>query len=184
MLTLHQVVTKATYKTYPAIRQIVHVLLDITYTEASYRSFLNTWYGMQSALTTHNFSGYMWPSPTGFAAQLLVHNSGDLSGANETLQPLYNFAEQEASSGRPFQIQNQANVLPSYFSLFPAPSNQVTDQAGSAGVGGSRLLPLSVFQDSVNALVDISVNSPSLQIFLGKRLDSSLALSLKKIRVA
>lgn len=163
-----QILTRVTYKTYPAIRQIVRVPLNITYTTASYRNFLRTWFGLQSALQENNFTFYSWPGPTGLMAQLFVHNFGDLARANATLQPLYTFAEQETAAGRPVHVQNDAILLPSYFSIFSTPLDQVYEGAGSTLVGGSRLVPLSAFEDLVDPLIDVFVNTTGIQIFLSK----------------
>lgn len=106
----------------------------------------------------------------------MVHNSEDISGVKATFQPLYNFAERETAAGRPVVIQTDSSVLTSYFSLFPTPPDQAREGAGLAVVSGSRLLPISILQDSVDPLVDIFIKSPknrvypSLMIMLGKRL--------------
>lgn len=107
------------------------------------------------------------PFPFRFFAQLLVHNSGDLPGANSTIQPLYIFAQQETAAGRPVNVEQNARVLPSYFSLFPNPPEEVNEGAGLASISGSRLLPLSVFQSSGAGLIDVFGRAPRNKLYPG-----------------
>lgn len=145
------------------------MLPSINYTEASYPNFLKIWFGIQSTLRAQNFSGYSFPSPTNFWAQLLVHNSGDMAAANATLQPLYDFVQQEKAAGRSADISNDVQVLPNYFSLFPTPIDQLNEGAGNFEILGSRLLPLSMFEgDAADALVEVIANSTSVQFLHSK----------------
>jgi len=158
------VVTKVTYKTYPAIREITAILVNVTYTTASYHGFLKTLLTLQPALAAHNFSGYFFPYPTIFSAALLVHNSANVTGANATLTPLYDFAASETGQGRPVAIQMQSYVLTDYFQLFPNDPTKDSESAGMAGIVGSRLAPITAFQEegSVDALVNFIENVPEV----------------------
>jgi hypothetical protein len=112
-------------------------------------------------MAAHNFSGYLYPYPTMFFAQLLVHNSADLSGANATLHPLFAFAESETAQGRPVTIQTLGYVLTDYFQLFPDPPEKDSESAGIAAILGSRLAPITAFQEGkVDALVNLIENLP------------------------
>src|ERR1700761_1836988 len=106
------------------------MLINMNYTSASYPGLLKTFYGLQPTLRAHNFSGYTYPSPKSFTAQLLVHNSADLSGMNTTLAPLYAFAANETAQGRTFTISNTAYVLPNYMWIFPQQPGEVNEGAG------------------------------------------------------
>ena len=174
--------TQVTYRTYPAITAISAILLQINYTQASYRDFLKTFYSLQSTLSAHNASGYTYPSPTSFTAQLLVHNSANLSGFNSTLAPLYSFAANETAQGRRVTISSQGYVLPNYMSLFPDSPATVNEGAGTNGILGSRLLPISIWQGSrLDSIVDFIVQtSLSLQIHLSEFISIS-CLSLFNI---
>jgi hypothetical protein len=172
------VVTKVTYKTYPAITQIVEISVNITYPESSYRGFLAAWFSLQSILEQNNFSGYSFPTPTGFTAQMFIHNSADTDTANNSFSPLREFGDSERGAGRDFSVQIAVEVLPSYFSLFPIEPNDVDEGAGVALIGGSRLLPLNVWTDSRDALIDVFVNSPGIQMFLRKYPHSQLLFLL------
>ena len=134
----------------------------MTYTKASYHGFLETFLTLQPTLAAHNFSGYLYPAPTIFLAQLVVHNSADFSGANATLHPLYAFAESETAVGRPVAVQMQSYVLTDYLQLFPDPPAQDSEGgAGSASILGSRLAPITAFQEGqVDALVNFFENLP------------------------
>jgi len=138
------------------------MLVNVTYTRASYHGILKTILTLQPALAAHNFSGYLYPAPTMFSAQLLVHNSADLSGANATLHPLYAFAESETAVGRPVTVQMQSYVLTDYLQLFPnSPEQDSEGGAGSAAILGSRLAPITAFQEGqVDALVNFFENLP------------------------
>lgn len=165
-------VTKVTYRTYPAIREIVKVSFNLTYTEASYRSFLKTWSKAQPAFTANHISGYMTFTPTAFFGDLMVHNSADVDAANATMESLYKFAEEETAGGRSVQIQKAFTILPSYFSLFSIPLDELLELnfgAGSVLVAGSRLVPLSLFQgDRVDDLINVLMNSPLSLVFLSE----------------
>lgn len=153
------------------------MLTMVNYTAESYPKFLKTWVGMQSSLRANDFSGYSYPFPTRFLAQLLVHNSGDVDRANSTLQPLYDFVQQENDAGRAANISIQAGVLPSYLSLFSTPLDQVDEGAGNVAILGSRLLPPSVFEgDAGDALVEVLANSTNVQFLHGKSVASSFIL--------
>lgn len=161
-----QVVTKVTYKTYPRIQQIVSVALNYTYTPASYPSFLKAFIRLQPAMISSNITGYLFPSPTGLFSQTFVHNSADIAAANATLQPLYDWADQENAAGRPVLVQNSFSVLSSYLDLWPIPPESpyagLIEGTAVPAKYGSRLLPSSFFEDeaSMDALVDIIVNNP------------------------
>jgi hypothetical protein len=155
------VVTKVTYKTYPKITAISAMLVNVTYTTASYHGFLKTLLTLQPTLAAHNFSGYFFPAPTASQAELLVHNSADLSGANATLHPLYAFAESETAAGRPVKVQMLSTVLTDYLQLFPNSPEKDSEGAGSDAILGSRLAPITAFQEGqVDALVDFFENLP------------------------
>jgi hypothetical protein len=165
-----QVVTQVTYRTYPAITAISAILLSMNYTQPSYRNLLKTFYSLQPTLSAHNASGYTYPSPTSFSAQLVVHNSADLSGFNSTLAPLYAFAANETAQGRPVTVSSQAYVLPNYMSLFPSSPGSVNEGAGNNGILGSRLLPMSIWQgSSLDSIVDfITQTQFGVQIHLSE----------------
>jgi hypothetical protein len=175
-------VTKATYKTYPAITSIVTLGVNVTYTATSSREFLRTYLLMQPTLSARNFSGYFWPSlysdpttnTTLFVAALYVHNSADIAGTNSTLQPLYDFVKNETNSGHPMTISINSNVLTDYTQLWPIPIDQVDEGAGKNFQGGSRLLPASLFEeDKVDGLVDFLLQTPLFPIFHhGESIDS------------
>lgn len=118
----------------------------------------------------HNFSGYVYPSNTTTTAELFVHNSADLSGANSTLQPLYQFAANETAQGRTVAIGGQSRVLPNYFSIFSGQPGYVDEGAGGDGLLGSRLLPLSTFQGSTGeSLIQFLEETPfSIQFLWGQ----------------
>lgn len=160
--------TKVTYRTHPAIHQIVKFQLSVTYTQASYREFLKTRLGLQRNLAAANFTAYFWPSPTGFNANLWGHNSADISGKNATLLPLYQWAQQETAAGRPATVQNTAEVLDSYFDIFDLPPDQQSLGAGTLLVGGSRLLPFSSMEGApLDTLIDVLMETPVIAVFMG-----------------
>ncbi|KIM28701.1 hypothetical protein M408DRAFT_131429 [Serendipita vermifera MAFF 305830] len=154
------VVTKVTYKTHPAITAISAFSVDATYTKASQHGFLKTLLTLQPALAAHNFSGYMYPSPTNFTSYLLVHNSADISGANATFQPLYDFAEAETGQGRPVTITSVATVLTEYLQMWGQdPLTVSEDGAARSILLGSRLAPMSAFEEpQVDAMVSFMEN--------------------------
>jgi hypothetical protein len=174
------VVTKVTYKTYPAITQIVGASFMVNYTAPSYTSLLKTWFKLQPALTAQNFSGYTYPTNVSFFGQLLVHNSGHVSGFNATLKPLYDFVKQEKDAGRNASIGVQASVLPDYMSLFSTPPSEVDEASGIDAILGSRLLPMSTYTDDTDRLAEVISTSPGVQFLHGK---SCLSLSLFKIQI-
>jgi hypothetical protein len=173
-------VTQVTYRTYPAITAISSILLKLNYTHPSYRNLLKTFYSLQPTLSAHNASGYTFPSPTSFAALLLIHNSADISGFNSTLAPLYSFAANETAQGRPVTISSQGYVLPNYMSLFPDSPATVNEGAGTDGILGSRLLPMSIWQGSrLDSIVDFIVQTQfALQIHLSEFISISCRISL------
>ncbi|KAG8872832.1 hypothetical protein FRC20_008979 [Serendipita sp. 405] len=159
------VVTKVTYKTHPAIPAIVALLMNVTYTNASYHGALKTFLSMQPDLAAHNFSGYMYPSNTNLLAELLVANSADLNGANATLKPLFDFAEAETTAGRPMLVQTMGYVVPSVFSMFPDDPATVNEGSGSAAILGSRLVPLDIFKGArLEAFTTFLVKQPFISI--------------------
>jgi hypothetical protein len=135
------------------------MLVNVTYTTASYHGFLKTLLTLQPTMSAHNFSGYSFPAPTMFLAELLVHNSANLSGANATLHPLYAFAESETAVGRPVTVQMRSYILTDYLQLFPNPPEEDSEGAGTAAILGSRLAPITAFQEGqVDALVNFIGN--------------------------
>lgn len=159
--------TKVTYRTYPAITQIVWFQLRVSYAQASYREFLRTWFALQRDLSAANFTAYFWPTPNGFAANLWNHNSGDIPGKNATLLPLYQWAQQETAAGRAVTVQNTASVLGSYFDIFDLPVDQQSPGAGTVLVGGSRLLPLNSLEGSaVDTVIDVLMETPVIAVFM------------------
>jgi hypothetical protein len=160
------VVTKVTYKTHPAITQIVGAALMVNYTASSYTSLLKTWFMLQPALAAHNVSGYTYPTNVSFFGQLLVHNSADVSGLNATLKPLYDFVKQEKDAGRDAGIGIQARVLPDYMSMFPA--SQADEGSGIDAILGSRLLPMSTYTNDTDRLAEVISTSPGVQFLHGK----------------
>lgn len=148
------------------------MLVNATYTKASYHGFLKTLLTLQPTLSTQNFSGYLFPFPNMFLAQLLVHNSPDLIGANATLHPLFAFAESETAAGRPVTINTLGYVLTDYLQLFPDPPEKDSENAGIAAILGSRLAPITAFQEGkVDALVNFFETLPEygyLQFHLSK----------------
>ncbi|KAG8815885.1 hypothetical protein FRC17_000560, partial [Serendipita sp. 399] len=156
-----QVVTKVTYKTHPAITAITTVLLNITYTNASYHGALKTVLSIQPDLGAHNVSGYLYPFASSVMAVLLVANSGDATAVNTTLKPIYDFATAETGAGRPVQVQTVSYVLPSYFSLFQEDPAKINDGAGTASILGSRLVPPSSFRGAqLEALTSFLTRQP------------------------
>lgn len=155
--------------------------LNFTYTPASYPSFLKTFFGIQSAFHAANVTGYLFPSPTNMWTVNFVPNSGDIAAANATLQPLYDWAEQETVAGRPVIVQNTFNVLLSYLDLWPFPPDSpitgLLEGITVAAAYGSRLLPLEVFEnsDTADQLVELVLNNPiqtpmPIQMMLGEPL--------------
>lgn len=142
----------------------------MNYTTASYPGLLKAFYGLQSTLSARNISGYTYPAPTTFYAELFLANSADLSGMNSTLAPLFAFATNETAQGRAVEIFSVGAVVPDYFSIFPQQPNQVDEGAGGVGLLGSRLLPLSTFQGAkLNALANFIAQTPfGIQIHLSK----------------
>ena len=115
---------------------------------------------LQPTLAAHNFSGYLYPGPDSFLAQFFVHNSANVTKANATLAPLFEFAASEASQNRTVQLQVMPGTLTDYFQIFQEDPSTVTE----AGVGidavlGSRLAPITAFkEDQVDPLVDWLLN--------------------------
>ncbi|KAG8815883.1 hypothetical protein FRC17_000558 [Serendipita sp. 399] len=140
------VVTKVTYKTYPAITALSAILLNVTYSKPSYHGALKTLLSIQPDMGAHNVSGYMYPSPSGLVGVLLAANTGDMAGFNATLKPIYDFAQSETKAGRPVEIHADAYVAPSFFSLFMEDPAKINDGGGAAAILGSRLVPPSSFK--------------------------------------
>ncbi|PVG02321.1 FAD-binding domain-containing protein [Serendipita vermifera] len=167
------VVTKVTYKTYPAIKSIVNLNVAINYTSASYRGLLKTYLLLQPAISARNFTGYTYPirsvdpatSTTIFNALWFVHNSADITGANSTIQPLYDFIKNETAAGRPMSISTRAAVLGSYLQMWPATPETANENSGAIEILGSRLLPVSAFQGNVDGLVDLLATTPLVPMF-------------------
>jgi hypothetical protein len=166
-------VTKVTYKTYPAITSIVSLTVSVTYAASSYRELLRTYLLLQPTLSAQNFSGYTFPAlPSGstnsslFLATLYVHNSKDINSANSTLQPLYNYIQNEKDAGRPIQVEIQSAVHTDYFQLYGTPLDQVYEGAGVNLAIGGRLLPASLFEESrVDSLVNLVLQTQFLPGF-------------------
>ncbi|CCA73609.1 related to FAD binding domain protein-Neosartorya fischeri [Serendipita indica DSM 11827] len=155
------VVTKVTYRTHPAIKAITAMLFNATYTNASFTSFLREYLALQPTLSAHNVSGYSYPTANGIVAQLLVHNSANLTALNSTLKPMFDLAQSETSNGRPAKVETLGGVLPSYLSLFNDDPATVNERAAGYAILGSRLAPASAFQgDKVQKLADFMVKSP------------------------
>jgi hypothetical protein len=157
-----------TYKTHPAITSLVSLNINITYTPPSYRELLKTYLLLQPTMSAHNFSGSALPvntpdpstNSTMFVAKLFVFNSVDIIGANSTLRPLYDFVERETGAGRPMRLGVQSRVLTDYFQLWSVPIDQIDEGAGRNAIMGSRLLPISLFEEGkVDPLVDLLAQS-------------------------
>jgi hypothetical protein len=101
-----------------------------------------------------------------FLASLYVHNSGDLNVANSTLQPLYNYIQNEKDAGRPIQVSIQSAVHTDYFQLYSTPLDQVYEGAGVNLAVGGRLLPASLFEEGkVDSLVNLVLQTQFLPVF-------------------
>ncbi|PVF95626.1 FAD-binding domain-containing protein [Serendipita vermifera] len=168
------VVTKVTHKTHPAITTIVGINVNVTYTAPSYPALLKSYLSLQPALSAKNFSGYSYPAipvdpstnTSMLTAFLLVHNSGDLAGANSTLQPFFDFVKSEQDAGRPMTVNMGAWVYSNYFQMWPGPVEQVDEGAGGTSILGSRLLPSSLFEaDKVDGLVNFLTQTQHFPIF-------------------
>ncbi|PVF95631.1 FAD-binding domain-containing protein [Serendipita vermifera] len=164
------VVTKVTYRTHPAITSTVTFNMNIKYTPASYRGLLKTYLLLQPTFSARNYSGYARPvtpdpstNSTMFVAKVFAFNFADLNGVNSTLKPLYDFIESETSAGRPMNMSVQSRVLTDYFQLWDTPIDQIDEGAGRNAIMGSRLLPISLFEDGeVDPLVDLLAQSQSI----------------------
>jgi hypothetical protein len=171
--SVFQVVTKVTYKTYPAVKSIVNLNVNVSYTAASYRGLLKTFLLLQPTLSAQNFTGYTYPikavdtatNMTIFNALWFVHNSADLAGANSTIQPLYDFVKSENDAGRPMSIASRNAVLGSYLQMWPLSPDKVNENAGAIEILGSRLLPVSAFQGNVDGLVELLATTRLVPMF-------------------
>ena len=122
--------------------------MNFTYTSASSYGFLKTALTLQPTLAAQNFSGYMYPSATHFYAELIIHNSANLTSANATLAPLFDFAASEIAQGHPMQIQALPYALTDYMQLFQGDPNTVSEGGVAASsVLGSRLAPITAFKE-------------------------------------
>jgi hypothetical protein len=162
-----------TYKTHPAITSIVSLTVSVIYTAPSYQGLLRTYFLLQPTLSAQSFSGYTYLAlPSGsagsslFLTSLYVHNSGDLNAANSTLQPLYNYIQNEKDAGRPIQVSIRSAVRTDYFQLYSTPLDQVCEGAGSNVALGGRLLPASLFEEGeMDSLVDLAQQTQFLTGF-------------------
>ncbi|KAG8794101.1 hypothetical protein FRC17_008339, partial [Serendipita sp. 399] len=155
------VVTKVTYKTYPAITAISTMLFNVTYSNASYHGVLKAVLSIQPDLGAHNVSGYTYPSATNLFSALFVANSGNLTSANATFKPVYDFAQSETKAGRPVNVHLDTLVLPSWFSYFSEDPAKIDDGGGTVAILGSRLFPPSSFKGSeLEALTNFLVQQP------------------------
>lgn len=119
-------------------------------------------------MVASNFSGYVYPSPTGFVTKLFRHNQADVTTGTVVLQPLLNYIIAENAAGRPATVtQNQQFILTSYFQIWQAtPPELVQEGAGVAAIAGSRLFPLSMFQSnsSINAMINLFTQTTTLDL--------------------
>ncbi|PVF95630.1 FAD-binding domain-containing protein [Serendipita vermifera] len=168
------VVTKVTYKTRPAIASIVSLNVNVTYTPSSQRGLLRTYLSLQPIFSARNISGYTLPSvpvdqstnTSMLVAKLMVYNSADMTGANTTLKPFYDFVDSEKNAGRPIGISLKLSVLTDYLQLWSTPIDEVDEGAGRNSILGSRLLPVSLFEeDKVDGLTDWLVQTQTFPSF-------------------
>jgi hypothetical protein len=100
-------------------------------------------------------------------------NSNNTTIAKELMQALHAFAEKENKEGRPVNVDADIDVLPSYWSLYPTPDDihKIDEGATLSLIGGSRLLPLDVFEgrdeNVTEALIDVIANAPKNQGYPG-----------------
>jgi hypothetical protein len=123
-------------------------------------------------MSAHNFSAYVYtalPGPvagtSAFQGLLLVPNSSDIAAANSTLKPLFDYMESEKQAGRQMEGSIQGVVLPSFFDVWGPLENWDTN-GGKVQIMGSRLCPLSIFQEgNYDALLNLLVETPLSPMF-------------------
>jgi hypothetical protein len=128
---------------------------------------LRTYFLLQPELIARNFSGYTYPVGSSsavsntFSTSLFVYNSDNVTAANLTLQPLYDFVQSENSASRQLNMTFTNATLMRYLDQFPGPVDSINEGAGINALLGSRLFPPSLFkEDKIDAFVDFLVQTP------------------------
>ncbi|KDQ14470.1 hypothetical protein BOTBODRAFT_342903 [Botryobasidium botryosum FD-172 SS1] len=136
------VATSVTYKTYPAVKNLMTISLQATTNSDLYTPFLSTILSLLPAWSDYNISGYTYTAVRGTTATLFIPNSdGNIAKTNTSLAPIYQFAE-----AHPGEVNVSARfaVYPSIWVLYE--SGFAVEKVGLASVFGSRLFPRSAFE--------------------------------------
>ncbi|CAG8760356.1 12306_t:CDS:2, partial [Acaulospora colombiana] len=168
------VVTKVTYKTHPAITQMVWLNVTINYTPQSYPNLMRTYLSLQPMLSAQNFSGYTYPvkdkdsttNTNTWWSIWVVPNSADIAGSNSAIKPIFDLVQSETNAGRPMSISNQSAVLPSYLAMWPDNPKTAKENTAINQILGSRLLPVSAFEGNLDAFVDLLNTTDVTPMFL------------------